>query len=195
MSAQTYTLRPVSPGDARGILDVYAPFIENTTVTFEIEVPTQSQFAQRIEHVSSGYPWIVCLSGDRIVGYAYAARHAERAAYGFSANLSVYVDPEFSRRGLGRMLCREILDLSRKMGVCHMFSAVTVPNEPSFALHKALGFEQCGWFSRAGRKFGAWRDLAWFELELSDTPPEKLLPVETVLAERFGQKGFVEITI
>lgn len=195
MNSERYTLRPVTPGDAADILSVYAPFIKNTTVTFELEVPSVSDFADRIERISGSYPWIVCCQEGRPVGYAYSSRHAERGAYGFSANLSVYVDPEFSRRGLGRMLCREIIGLSREIGVCNLFSAVTVPNEASFALHKALGFEQCGYFTRAGRKFGTWRDLAWFELRLSDEPPESLLPVGPVLARRFGPQGQAEIII
>ncbi|MBR4942038.1 MAG: N-acetyltransferase, partial [Clostridia bacterium] len=160
-----------------------------------LEVPSTEDFAKRIANISKDYPWIVCEQAGRIVGYAYSARHAERAAYGFSANLSVYVDPDFSRRGIGRLLCREIMELSRDMGICHLFSAVTVPNVPSFALHRDLGFEPCGYFKRAGRKFGTWRDLAWFEIELSDQPPAALLPAGQVLEKRFGRDGKAAITL
>ena len=99
MQKPQFTLRPAAPEDASGILEIYAPFILNTTVTFELTVPSREEFAQRIKNVTAAYPWIVCEQEGKIVGYAYSARHAERAAYGFSANLSVYVDPKYSRRG------------------------------------------------------------------------------------------------
>ena len=195
MDKTEFILRPATPRDAAGILEIYAPFILNTTVTFEIEVPSEADFARRIEHVTQNYPWIVCEHEGRIVGYAYSARHRERAAYGLSAELSVYVSPDYPRRGIGKTLCREIIELSRNLGVCTLFSAVSIPNEKSFALHRSLGFERCGTFVRAGRKFDRWLDLAWFELILSDSPLEKLRPADEVIARHFGPENKKTVTL
>ncbi|MBR6771979.1 MAG: N-acetyltransferase [Clostridia bacterium] len=187
MNSSEFILRPASPRDASEILSIYSPFILNTTVTFETEVPSEESFALRIENVTKTYPWVVCEHEGKIIGYAYSARHRERAAYGFSAELSVYVRPEYSGRGIGKLLCREIIDISEKLGVCTLFSAISVPNEKSIALHRSLGFSKCGHFERAGRKFDKWLDLAWYELFLSDDPPKSLRPVNIILSEQFGK--------
>ena len=189
MDKTEFIIRPATPEDAGGILDIYAPFILNTTVTFETEVPSAEAFAQRIENVTKNYPWIVCEHEGRIVGYAYTARHRERAAYGLSAELSVYVSPDYPRRGIGKTLCSEIIKISRDIGICTIFSAISVPNEKSVALHRALGFQECGHFVRAGRKFNKWLDLAWFELILSDDPLPALLPTAAILKAHFGKEN------
>lgn len=186
MGKTEFTLRPATSSDAAGILNIYAPFILNTTVTFETAVPSEEEFALRIENITKTYPWIVCEHEGKIVGYAYSARHRERAAYGLSAELSVYVSPDYPRRGIGKTLCKEIIELSRDIGICTLFSAISVPNEKSIALHRALGFQECGHFVRAGRKFDKWLDLAWFELILSDEPPQKLLSPAPVIEKHFG---------
>lgn len=159
------------PADAPALLAVYAQYIE-TPVTFETKLPEEAAFAARIAEIGSVYPYLMALEDGKAVGYAYAHRFAERAAYQWGAELSVYLDREYTGRGLGRRLYEALMQILRLQGVRTVYGCVTLPNRPSEALHEAMGFRRMGEFRRAGFRLGAWRDVAWFEREIApyDTP-------------------------
>ena len=126
------------------------------------------------------YPFLVCEDGGRIIGYAYAHRHQSRAAYGYSAELSVYLRPQYVGLGIGSVLCRALIRLLRMQNVQTVYSAVSLPNDPSCAMHEALGFTQAGVWHNTGRKLGRWIDIVWYELVIGDYPehPEAIIPFD-----------------
>ncbi len=172
MASQNLSLRIATMGDAGAILDIYSHYINNTAVTFEKTVPAAEEFHARIRDVLAEYPYIVCEDGGRIIGYAYAHRHQSRAAYGYSAELSVYLRPQYIRLGIGRTLCRALIDILKLQNVQTVYSAVSQPNDPSCAMHKALGFSQTGVWHNTGRKQGRWIDIVWYELAIGDYPDD-----------------------
>lgn len=156
-------IRLARESDAAEILAVYAPYIRNTAVTFECEVPSPEEFRNRIRNISADYPYLVCVSDGIIVGYAYAHRQMERSAYRWNAELSVYLDGTYHRRGIGKALYGALLEILRLQNVQNVYGGVTVPNAPSEALHGHFGFTRLGTYHDTGYKCGAWHDVAWFE--------------------------------
>lgn len=170
---QGITLRSARVDDAPTILALYAPYVKDTAITFETEAPSLEAFRQRMAAVMEHYPYLVAEDDGTVVGYAYAHRIGERAAYAWNAELSVYLDPARKGNGLGRMLCTAMLDLLTEQGIRNVFSLITVPNEASIGLHEALGFTLMGIQQQAGFKCGAWHDVAWFQKRIgafSGTP-------------------------
>jgi len=178
MASQELSLRMATMGDAGAILDIYSHYINNTTITFEQDVPSAEGFHARMLGIMAEYPFLVCEDGGRIIGYAYAHRHQSRAAY--SAELSVYLRPQYVGLGIGSVLCRALIRLLRMQNVQTVYSAVSLPNDPSCAMHDALGFTQAGVWHNTGRKLGRWIDIVWYELVIGDYPehPEAIIPFD-----------------
>lgn len=168
-------VRPAARGDVPAMLSVYAGYI-GTPVTFELEPPSEEEFAARMGP-DPAYPWLVYDDGG-VAGYAYARRLKDRAAYDWCAETSVYVDAGRRGEGVGSALYSELLSLLGAQGVRSALACVTVPNPESEGFHEAMGFERVGLFEKAGYKLGAWRDVAWYRLELSggDGEPGPLRP-------------------
>ncbi|MCD7802119.1 MAG: N-acetyltransferase family protein [Clostridiales bacterium] len=172
-------IRLVRPSDAPALLAIYAQSI-HTPVTFEYELPTLEQFSERIRDISAHYPYLVLEEGGAVLGYAYAHRLRERAAFGWDAELSVYLDRSAQGRGLGTKLYRVLLELLRRQGVQAVYGCITSPNPASVALHERLSFRYCGVFHRTGYKDGQWWDVLWYEKQIGagGTPPAPLKRVE-----------------
>lgn len=162
------SIRGATPADAGAILGIYAPYVADTCVSFETDVPTAGEFAARMENILKSYPYLVCETGGKIAGYAYAAKHGERAAYRHSADVSVYVAPEYQRRGIGMALYERLFELMKAQGLYTAFAGIALPNEKSVGLHKAVGFKEAGVHHNAGYKFGNWLDVMWMEKPLRD---------------------------
>ncbi len=161
-----WLIRPATGEDAQAILDIYAPYIRDSAITFETEVPSLEEFRERIRHISAEYPFLIAMSGEKLAGYAYASRHAERAAYRYSVDTSVYIAPEFQRMGLGTELYGTLLNEAAYRGFYSAFAAVTLPNPGSVALHHAIGFREIGIFHNVGFKHGKWLDVLCLEMAL-----------------------------
>ncbi len=146
---------------------IYEYYVTATSATFEVVAPTGEQFAERIERTSLTYPWLVLEDGGRVVGYAYASEHRPRAAYRWAADVAIYVDAGHRRRGAGRRLYGALLELMRRQNLRIACAGITLPNDASVALHRAVGFEQVGIFRAIGWKAGGWRDVAWWQLRLA----------------------------
>jgi len=159
-------IRLAAPGDAAAIQAIYAQYIV-TTVTFEYQLPSVDQFVQRINTLLPDFPWLVALDGKRVVGYAYAHHLAQRPAYQWDAELSVYVDAAYGRQGLGTALYRTLMALLAAQGIRSAYACVTVPNPASDALHRRLGFTAVGRYPHAGYKDGSWHDVAWYQKDLT----------------------------
>ena len=181
-----YSVRFASEADAEALLAIYAQYI-HTAITFETALPTREAFAGRIRDISQLYPYLVLERDGRAVGYAYAHRARERAAYDWYLELSIYLDGAVRGRGLGRKLYGLLLELLRLQGAKTAMGCVTLPNPASQALHAGLGFRLAGVSEKAGYKNGAWHDVAWYEKPLAayDTPPAPVTPIrETDAAAR-----------
>ena len=172
-------IRLASADDADGIRAVYAPFV-STPVTFEEEIPSCEAYRKRIESICEKYPCLVAEEGGRIVGFAYAHRLGECAAYAWNAELSIYFAPGCTSRGWGSVLFWALIDLLALQGVRNAYSLITVPNEASLALHEKLGFALMGIQKEAGYKLGAWHDVAWLRMAIGDFSAAPRVPLSAM---------------
>ncbi|MEN6596122.1 MAG: N-acetyltransferase family protein [Clostridiaceae bacterium] len=177
-----YSIRRARESDAEELLAIYAPYVTDTPVTFEYEVPSLAEFTGRIRSVSADYPYLVCERGGKIAGYAYAHRYKERAAYQWDAELSVYLEGGSRGRGLGKSFYTALMELLPLQNVKNVYGCVLCPNESSERLHDSLGFSRVGVFRSTGYKCGAWRDVVWFEKQIApyDSEPEPFRSIQTV---------------
>ena len=166
-----FKIREAVPGDAPALLDIYAPYIRDTVITFEYDVPMAEKFAARIEETAAAHPYLVCERDGQIIGYAYAHRIRERAAYDWAAELSIYLAPEAQGQGVGTALYRCLIDLLEQQRLRILYGCVTLPNEKSQKLHEKLGFSLVGVWHGSGWKFDGWHDVGWFEKRLGGDGP------------------------
>ena len=168
-------LRMATLDDAEAVQAIYAPYCY-TPISFEMEPPSVADMRQRMDRVLSQFPWLVCEDAGKLLGYAYASTHRERAAYRWSVDVSVYNDREHHRRGIGRALYTSLFALLRLQGYVNAYAGVTLPNAGSVGLHKAMGFQSVGLYSQVGYKYGAWHDVVWYHLLLQPRPAEPREP-------------------
>jgi len=161
-------IRQVEASDARAVRDIYAPFVSDTATSFELDVPEPAEIERRIQTQRDRYPWLVFERAGAILGYAYASAHRTRKAYQWCVEVSVYVDPQTHRCGIGRALYSALFELLRRQGYLNAYAGITLPNQASLELHRALGFTHIGVFSRIGFKFDQWHDVAWLHLRLGE---------------------------
>lgn len=175
MENNMITYRLATEEDARGILAVYAEYID-TSITFEYVLPSLEEFTKRIRDIIEFYPYIVAECDGKIVGYAYSHRAFERIAYRWDAELSVYIARDFCGRGLGKAMYNRLIALSKLQNIHILYAKVTSPNEPSEALHRSMKFDEIAEFKNTGYKNGVWYGVLWYEMRLCEfeedpTPP------------------------
>ena len=173
-------IRMATVEDAEDILKIYNPYIMNSVITFEYEAVSVKEFQGRISNVLSAFPWLVCLIDDKIVGYAYCSPHRVRVAYGWDCECTVYLEPDYHRRGIGHALYEALFQIVKLQGYYNVYSLICVPNEGSVALHKKHGFKEIGYYSNTAYKFGEWRHLSVMEKRLQDKFDEPA-PLKTIL--------------
>ena len=173
MRAVDPLLRHADPArDAATCAAIYAPFVSEGAESFEEDAPTAAELARRMERTMRTHPWLVLEDAGRVVGYAYASQHRARAAYRWAADVAVYVDRAHHGRGAGRRLYSALLELLRRQGLRIACAGITMPNDASIGLHRALGFELVGTYRSIGFKQGAWRDVSWWQLLLAPAGDE-----------------------
>lgn len=175
----TWNIRLATAGDAGPVAAIYAPNVTGSIISFESEPPDAEEMRRRIEGTLERYPWLVCERGGRVLGYAYAGAHGSRAAYRWSVDVSVYVDGEAHRTGVGRALYTSLFAALRVQGFYNAYAGATLPNPASVGLHEAMGFRPVGVYQKVGYKKGAWHDVGWWHLALRErvgdpTPPTDL---------------------
>jgi L-amino acid N-acyltransferase YncA len=171
-------IRTATGSDAESILDIYAPYIENTSYTFETEVPTIESFQERITSYLQSWPWLVCEIGGVVAGYAYGSKHRERIAYQWSVECSVYIHDDFQRAGIGKALYRALIDLLKLQGFRNLYAVINLPNERSVAFHEKIGFEYFAVYKNVGYKLGKWKNVGWWQLQLNDYTMEPSPPIK-----------------
>ena len=167
-------IRMATVTDAEAIQQIYAPFVTDTSVSFEMVPPSIEEMAQRIGTTLQRTPWLVYEQDGRLIGYAYGSKHRDRAAYQWSVEVSAYVRLEARRTGVARALYERLFEILAMQGFYSAFAGITLPNEASVAFHRAMGFRDIGVFHSIGYKFGQWHDTGWLERPLRpyDSPAE-----------------------
>jgi L-amino acid N-acyltransferase YncA len=171
-------LRLATPIDAKGILDIYAPYIENTSFTFETETPSVEEFAERIRNYLINWPWLVCEIDGVIAGYAYATRHRERTAYQWCTESSVYIHDDFQRSGMARALYTALFEILKMQGFRNVYAVINLPNDKSVAFHESCGFRYFATYEKVGYKLGQWKNVGWWRLMLNEFGDEPEAPVK-----------------
>jgi phosphinothricin acetyltransferase len=170
------TIREATEGDGAACAAIYRPYVTDTAVSFEAEPPTPADMAARIAESVRAHAWLMAGIDGRPVGYAYAHPFATREAYRWSCEVSVYLEMGRRRTGAGRALYEVLLPRLAERGFRVAVAKMTLPNDASIGLHKALGFRDVGVHQRIGFKNGAWHDVAIAQLDLiaGDRPPAPL---------------------
>ena len=158
-------IRFATVADTDALLKIYNQYID-TTITFEYVLPNNKEFSERTRSIGAFYPYLVAEEDGRIVGYAYSSRAFERAAYSWCADLSIYLDQNYRKHGLGRTLYELLFEISKLQGLNLVFGVVTGTNAASVAFHKALGFKVLGDFPHNGFKNHSWLNVLWLAKEL-----------------------------
>ncbi len=155
LSMSMARIREATGNDAAAVAAIYAPYCDSSAISFEIEAPSPDEIRTRIEKVLPKYPWLVCETEDHVVGYAYASRHRERAAYRWTVDVGIYIADDQHRRGIGRALYCSLFSLIVQQGYFKAYAGITLPNDASVGLHLAMGFSEVGTYPAEGFKLGA----------------------------------------
>lgn len=185
-----YSITFAIPADALQIRDIYAPFILENAVSFEEEVPEVEELVLRIEKAFQKHVWLVCRFNNEVAGYAYSSVHRERSAYGWVAEVSVYIHPDHRRKAIGNALYHALHEIMRAQGYVKSYPGMTIPNEASRAFHLSLGYLPFALYKDSGYKLGKWHSTEWFSYDLasSSNPPRNITPVSEL-----GQGFFNEL--
>lgn len=178
-------IRAAVPDDAPALLSIYAPYVRETAITFEYEVPSVEEFRRRIAHTLHTHPYLVMEQNDEIVGYAYTGQLGSRAAYAWAAETSIYLRQDCRRGGMGTRLYEALEEASRRQNVQVLYACIAAPADDSdphltrasIDFHARRGYATVGTFHRCGYKFDRWYDVVWMEKRLSnDAAPAAVTP-------------------
>lgn len=165
-----FTVRDATMEDAVRILEIYDYYVKNTAITFEYDTPSISEFQERMRKTMQRYPYIVVLKDGRIEGYAYAGSFVGRAAYDWSCEVTVYLDHNARKCGMGRVIYEALEKALHNMGMLNLYACIGYPEHNdkylttnSADFHSHLGFEKVGEFHKCGYKFGRWYNMIWME--------------------------------
>lgn len=186
-----YFIRLVTPADAAEVLSVYKPYVETTSNTFEYEVPSVEEISGRISAIIPHFPWLVCLHNGSVIGYAYAHKHRERAAYQWSPESTVYLAQAYHSRGIARILYDALFAMLRLQGFVNVYAGVLSTNSGSNHLHRAAGFEEIGIYKNIGYKLGEWHSNIWYQLHLTAHHPHPANPLP--MSEIINTGTFISI--
>ena len=163
-------VRNASLEDAERILEIYDYYVKNTAITFEYDTPSLHEFQKRMEKTMQRYPYLVILKDGRMEGYAYAGAFVGRAAYDWSCEITVYLDHQAQKCGMGRIIYEALEKALREMGIRNLYACIGYPERDdeyltanSAGFHAHLGFVKVGEFHKCGYKFNRWYNMIWME--------------------------------
>lgn len=171
-------IRPAAPEDAAALLKIYEPYVLETAITFEYNIPSAEEFARRISSTLNRYPYLTAETDGRLAGYAYASAFKGRAAYDWSVETSIYVDKDLRGRGIGTRLYTALEDILRRQHILNSNACIAYPNPASIRFHEKLGYRTVAHFTKCGYKLGRWYDMIWMEKMLGEHQenPPKVIP-------------------
>lgn len=168
-------IRIATVEDAPSILAIYAPYVETTSVTFELSVPDQQTFADRVRNTLQRYPYLVAEDESGVIGFTYASPYRPREAYARAIETSIYVKQGYKGKGVGRRLYDALAKVLRMQNVYNMNACIAYidpedeyVSRASLLFHEKVGFRVVGHFTRCGRKFNRWYDVVWMERLIAD---------------------------
>lgn len=164
-------IRSVSVSDAERLIEIYAPYVRESAVSFEWDVPGKEEFRHRIENITRVYPYLAAEKNGVVVGYAYGGRFKERVAYSWSVETTVYVDRDLRREGIGALLYKALEEALRKQNFTNMNACIAQTDREndeylppdSISFHSRMGFRSVGKFTDCAYKFGRWYNMVWME--------------------------------
>ncbi len=172
-------IRTARPADAEALLKIYAPYVAETAITFEYEVPSLAEFTRRIAETLKGYPYLVLEDGGEIRGYAYAGPFKGRAAYDWAVETTVYIRKDVHGKGYGKALYAALEDELRRRHFLNAYACIAYSEREDETLthasplfHERMGYALCGTFHQCGCKFGRWYDMIWMEKLMGDHKPD-----------------------
>jgi phosphinothricin acetyltransferase len=183
-------IRAAKEKDAENLLGIYAPYVKNTAVTFEYDVPSADEFAARIRNTEKNYPYLVAEEKGAAVGYAYANAFRSRAAYMFVVETTVYVEFGRRREGIGRKLYAALEKCLAAQGIINLYACIAHTEKPdgyldnaSEAFHEKTGYRPAGIFRGCGYKFNRFYDMVWMEKRIGSYPenPRRIIPFDSVV--------------
>jgi phosphinothricin acetyltransferase len=182
-----HELRLASVSDSEEILKIYRPYITDTAISFETEVPTVEEFSSRVENITKQYPFLVDVIDGKVAGYAYASKHRERAAYAYDVDVSIYVLPEYHGLEVAYRLYDCLFAILDKLGYKNAYAAYTEPNAKSMRFHQKFGFTLIGTHHKTGYKLKKWHDVTWLEKRINtlDESPNGVLAITEIPLEYF----------
>ena len=166
-------IRPVTLKDAPELVRIYAPYVDDTAITFEYNVPTTEEFERRIEKTLKHFPYLVAEENGQVLAYAYASTYYDRSAYDWAVEVSVYVDQDYLGQGLGSHLYEALEAELEARGFLCFLACISLPNPASIALHEKRGYVKVAHFPKIGYKFDQWHDIIWMQKTL-DGPVRKI---------------------
>lgn len=179
-------IEPASLADAAALLEIYAPYVTETAITFEYEVPSLEEFCRRMSGVLNRYPWLVARIDGQIAGYAYASPFKGRPAYDWAVETSIYVRKGMTRQGVGKALHQALEESLKKQNILNMNACIAFPRtdddpyltKKSVHFHSHLGYTMAGHFHCCGYKSGRWYDMVWMEKAIGphQVPPRPVQP-------------------
>lgn len=171
-------VRLATAADSQAILDIYAPYIEHTSFTFETETPSVQAFAERIESYLEYWPWLVYEIDGTIAGYAYASKYRERTGYQWCVECSVYIHDNFFKSGIATALYTELFRILKEQGYHNVYAVINLPNDRSVAFHEKMGFQFFAEYKNVGYKLGKWKTVGWWQLILTEYKDDPAPPVK-----------------
>lgn len=182
-------IRTVLPTDAEAVLAIYAPYVENTAISFEWEVPTVEEFRERMWNILQKYPYLVAERDGEIVGYAYAGPFKGRAAYDWAVETTIYVRGDQKHTGVGKRLYAALENALKGQHILNLYACIAYPEtedeyltKNSVQFHEHLGYRMVGEFYRCGYKFGRWYNMVWMEKMIGEHT-DRPLPVKWHMLE------------
>ena len=175
--------------DAKEILNIYAPYVTDTAITFEYDIPTVDEFSQRIKDTLQMYPYIIATENDQILGFAYASPFKKRVAYDWAVETTVYLKQDCRGKGIGKMLYLALEDILKRQNIINLNACIAYASSEdkhldntSASFHQRLGYKKVAHFTKCGYKFGTWYDMIWMEKMLGEHPnsPARVVPITEI---------------
>jgi len=180
------TIRMATKADAKEILEIYAPYVKDTAISFEYDVPSVEEFAERINNILKKYPYIVAMDNNQIIGCAYASSFKDRVAYDWAAETTLYISQNCRGKGVGKKLYLALEELLKRQNILNMYACIAytaIENEyltnDSTYFHERLGYKKVAHFTKCGYKFGNWYDMTWMEKIIGEhsANPKPVIPI------------------
>lgn len=161
-------VRSVALEDAKHLVEIYRPYVEETAITFDYAVPSIYEFEEKITKIIQNYPFFIAEKDDKILGYAYAGEFYPKDAYKWTAEITIYLDKDARGKGIGETLYanleKELLD----RGIYNLTSCIAYPDEGSISFHEKRGYRKVAHFEKVGYKFERWWDVVWYQKDIRD---------------------------